>query len=141
MKTVPPAMAATRLPVSIAYLHFHAGTENFRTILVRAVAAARHTTEATWQPLRQAIAGDATLQSQTAVLGLIEESPTDIAVALAGAVWWAVESWLVQANHLTLLVDYLEKAPLDTGWTSWTPHRVNLSRYRVLLSYYERLLT
>jgi hypothetical protein len=140
MTGAPPTTAATPLPVPMAYLHFHAGSQNFRTILVRAVAAVRHTTGTRWQPLRRAIAADTNVQSQTTVLDLVEKSPTDVAVALASAMWWAVEAWLSQAGNLTLLLEFLEQAPLDTGWTSWTQHRVNLSRYRVLLSYYERLL-
>ena len=141
MSTVPPSMAGRQLPAPMAYLQFHAGSDNFRALLVRAVAAARHTTGTALRPLRQSIAADTNVMSQVSMLDLMEKSPTDVARALGLSAWWAVEAWLTQANHLDLLLSYLDTAPLNTGWTSWAQHRTNLSRYRVLLSYYERLLT
>ena len=141
ISTVPPALAGKTLDPVMSYLHYHGiASEQFKPILARAIVAASRTTGSRYRPLRSAISNDADFQKQMPVLRLMESQPEDIASKLALTVWLGVEAWLVKANHLDLLIDFLGTFGIVQPWKSWGELRVNMSRYRVLLSYYQNLM-
>ncbi len=131
-----------RLSPGMSYLHYHAGTEGLRAILVRALLAVLQGQGLANLALRQEVQSDFVLAS--ALANIEADVSTRSALSLDDqvrrllSVWHLAEPWLATGARLHALGIFIETA--DRSWSSWREHRGNLSRYRQLVEYYRRLL-
>ncbi len=138
--------AAGDLSAGMQYLHYHAGADYIGALIVRALLASLRGHGLGHVALRQALRADLPMTDnlaniETAVTGPApRRADRDRQTATLLTVWPAAQLWLRDGNRLDLLTRFLEDAKredLDT----WRAHRGNLSRYRQLLSYYQRVFS
>ena len=150
----PKTGAGSALTPGMAYLHYHAGTEQMQEILPSAAIAAAATGGSRYLALRKAMQGSLDLTSMRASMKKIDDNTNKLATPLAPAqkttlenenttlradMWTRLQAWLKADNtRIGLLGDFVETAD-TTLWSSWQEHRGNLSRYNVLRAYYSML--
>jgi hypothetical protein len=136
-----PPPAPTTVSWGIAYLRYNVGEDNLRLALASALLAASGTKGAARAALRTRIAADPALKAALkAALAAVDAATTDVQKAAAqAAVWPVVGPWCLTAGNLDALGTFVEEAS-PTEWRTWKVPRANVTRFRVLLAYYERLL-
>lgn len=151
----PKDALSPEMTKGMSYLHYHAGADQMKQIIVSAVIAASRTSGGRFKSLRDAMVPSLDLSGlkakmasfdadtrllKSGALSAAERATLEAEVAtLIGEMWTAVSDWLkADASRLTLLSRFIETADAAI-WTAWTEHRGNLSRYSVLKAYYELL--
>lgn len=116
------------LTPAMSYLHFHAGQDNTKHILIKALIAASTTSGNRYRKLRIAEA-----------LLNINDLKNKSKDTNSQEAWNIVSSWLeADSKRIQLLSDFIETAGTDI-WNTSKEHRGNLSRYKLLFEYYTRL--
>lgn len=153
---VTPAAAAPKdMTPGMAYLHYHAGTEQMQQIMVSAALAAAASTDARYKTLRTAIKAGLNVTALRTKMTLSDKNAKKLGdsalpaadkaalesenATLAGDMWSLLTTWLnADTTRVDLLGTFIETA--DSGiWSAWSDHRGNLSRYNVLRAYYALL--
>lgn len=116
---------------------------SMRAIIASAIIYASESTSLEYLQIKAAINNDTDLALWVANRGhAIRANQGPWIAALMIAEWWHIAQWLRMADNLQLISHFIETAPgRNDAWpsTSWSEHRGNLSRYRLLLDYYQRL--
>lgn len=135
-------LAGQKLTPGMSHLYYHAGVENMQAILARALVAVMATsgiTASRYGSLRSKILSDVVISSEVARLKQVEKKSDAAARPILLNAWPKLAPWLQVNDHLALLSDFIESIDGNT-WNSWEEHRGNLSRYNLLLDYYQRVM-
>lgn len=133
-----------RLDRRLSYLRYHQ-EETFKAYLVRAALAANEQSSLQYSELRRELQQDFDLQTTFAQIGSVTTIVDQTkAVSMLNGGWPALVTWFTTAptfsttSRFDLLAEFLKTAD-SSVWRTWPDGRGNMSRYSVLLDYYERL--
>ena len=125
-------MKALKKPAGLKYLSYHTqavfsdtdpNKDHYTQIIISAFVAASKTTVPRFAPLKASLA----------------EIPFPLKIKDYAEVKKLIEQKISSTFDPNLFAEFVNTIGKQQ-WTSWQPHRANLSRYNILLDYYEKLM-
>lgn len=133
--------AGNTVDMPMSYYLYHAGSDNAILHLARALVEVHAKAPAGFRLLVDEIRADAAFAAKLKELRKVRTIQSTNRVL---AELWSIRedtiAWIDAKipTRFNLIAKFFENADMDT-WNTWTEHRGNLSRYMVLLDYYQRL--
>jgi hypothetical protein len=135
---LPPGhpLTGTQLAPHIGYLMYNVGIEKMQGLILSAICFATRSSAS--PSLKAAISGSTLSGFIASTSSALPTMDADSVAALANTEWPRLSTWLSSGGNLRELSRLIE-ATDGNAWRSWDVPRGNMSRFRVLLDYYQRL--